>query len=402
VVDISSRRISIGVKFALPLALLGVMLSVAIGVASHGRTLAQLHEAQHRDAANVVEVMETAFADSALSLATIERWAEVAARVQGVREVIVVAGSPPRVLATTDPALRGKLLSALPREEIGQDIVRAMRTNQASFAPHSVRGSLDFTTPINVSLDDGADTRGAVMLHIDDHDERGAALRSGMIQTLLASGALGLVIVSAMGLVWWLVIVPARRIESAIARRERGDFEAVVPTLANDEIGRLADRLNGLLSALTSSQTTIDQLASQFGGATMRCVMNRDWQIEEAGAGLARLTGRTSRELIGPSARALDTLAHADDRDRVRGARIEAIRSGRGYVIEYRLLHADGSSRRVRELGRVHALRSTRTFRLEACLIELGSVTGGAPERSAPALGMPTDRSLLTMSRRAG
>lgn len=399
--DISSQRISIGLKFALPLAVLGVTLSVVIGMASHRRTLAQLHEAQHRDAANVVEVMETAFADNRLSSSTIERWADIVGRAHGVREVMVVAGSPPRVLAATDPALRGQLLSALPREEIGEDIMRAMRTNQPSFSPHSVRGSMDYTTPISMTLDDGTETRGVVMLHIDDARERAEALGAGMTQTLLACGSLGVVIVSAVGLVWRLVIVPAHRIESAIARRERGDFEAVVPTLANDEIGRLADRLNGLLLALTSSQTTIDQLASQFGGATMRCVMNRDWQIEEAGAGLARLTGRTSRELIGPSAHGLDTLSHADDRARVRGERIEALRSGRGYVIEYRLLHADGSSRRVRELGRVQALRSTRTFRLEACLIELGSVTGGAPERSAPALGMPTDRSLLTMSRRA-
>ncbi len=78
---------------------------------------------------------------------------------------------------------------------------------------------------------------------------------------------------------------------------------------------------------------------------------DRDRTLLLVSGGCEPLTGRTAAELTGPPARTLAELIHPEDRARVLAAVQWAAAEGCPYEVDYRLLHADGGARPVRERG---------------------------------------------------
>ena len=117
-----------------------------------------------------------------------------------------------------------------------------------------------------------------------------------------------------------------------------------------------------------------DRLPAMVFSAAMDC----DRTLLLVSDGCEPLTGRTAAELIGPPARTLAELIHPDDRARVLAAVQWAAAEGCPYQVDYRLLHADGGARPVRERGDL-VDAGTDAARVAGLVLDRGAGADGAP-----------------------
>jgi diguanylate cyclase (GGDEF)-like protein/PAS domain S-box-containing protein len=100
--------------------------------------------------------------------------------------------------------------------------------------------------------------------------------------------------------------------------------------------------------------------AAQFGslvanvpGAVYRCAPTSDWDMEFMSAEIEAICGYPSSEFVErPTARSYASVIHCDDRDRVERDVLDALARREPFVLDYRLIHADGEVRWVHERGR--------------------------------------------------
>jgi len=105
-------------------------------------------------------------------------------------------------------------------------------------------------------------------------------------------------------------------------------------------------------SALQASEQQFRSLIGNIPGISYRSELGADWPMVFISDAVERVTGYPARDFIGaPPRRVLGALIHAEDRVRVGKETGAALREGRPYLVEYRLLNADGSVRWLWENG---------------------------------------------------
>ena len=105
-------------------------------------------------------------------------------------------------------------------------------------------------------------------------------------------------------------------------------------------------------SALQASEQQFRSLIGNIPGISYRSKLNGDWPMVFISDAVERVTGYPARDFLGePPRRVFGALIHAEDRVRVAKDTGAALREGRPYLVEYRLLHADGSVRWLWENG---------------------------------------------------
>ncbi len=121
---------------------------------------------------------------------------------------------------------------------------------------------------------------------------------------------------------------------SSVSGNARSDGAA-----ANHHTGCAAEPEDGLKTAISNQTGAIYRL----GCREKRC------SIESIGDAIEEIAGYPAEELMGGDGRTLASLIHPEDRQRVWSERWSA--SGGPYSTDYRLIHADGTVRWVRDLG---------------------------------------------------
>jgi diguanylate cyclase (GGDEF)-like protein/PAS domain S-box-containing protein len=96
----------------------------------------------------------------------------------------------------------------------------------------------------------------------------------------------------------------------------------------------------------------LEALISNVPGAVYRCSPESDWAMQFLSDEIEPITGYPAAEFIGSSVRTFASVIHPDDRELVEHGVGEAIDRRDAFVIEYRVVHADGSVRWVYERGR--------------------------------------------------
>jgi diguanylate cyclase (GGDEF)-like protein/PAS domain S-box-containing protein len=96
----------------------------------------------------------------------------------------------------------------------------------------------------------------------------------------------------------------------------------------------------------------LETLVANIPGAIYRCALNSDWEMLFMSREIARITGYPASDFIGNEARSYASVIHPEDRDRVEVAVHECVSRGDPFVLEYRVVHADGDVRWVHEQGR--------------------------------------------------
>ena len=105
----------------------------------------------------------------------------------------------------------------------------------------------------------------------------------------------------------------------------------------------------------TSSEETARRLArlvAHLPGMAYRCRVDAEWRTELASEGARVLAGYSADEVVRERGRSYPPLAHPDDVERVRAEVRSALDAGRRYDVAYRIVHADGEIRRVRDRQR--------------------------------------------------
>ena len=99
-------------------------------------------------------------------------------------------------------------------------------------------------------------------------------------------------------------------------------------------------------------QYLLDMLLDELNCMVYRCKNDEHWTMEFVSNGCFELTGYESEELLYNSRTSFKEITHSDDLEMVRQEINSAIRSNRPFEIEYRIKHADGNTRWVKERGR--------------------------------------------------
>jgi len=103
---------------------------------------------------------------------------------------------------------------------------------------------------------------------------------------------------------------------------------------------------------LRASEQQFRSLIRNIPGISYRSMLSGDWPMVFMSDAVERVTGYPAHDFLGePPKRVFGALIHAEDRMRVAKEAGAALRENRPYLVEYRLLHADGSVRWLWENG---------------------------------------------------
>jgi PAS domain S-box-containing protein len=151
---------------------------------------------------------------------------------------------------------------------------------------------------------------------------------------------------------------PVMRLRAAMTRIGEGDLVAIEEVSTRDEVGELARAIGAMVSKLqeaakelSESEVKFRTLLGNIPGVFYRCANDAAYTMEFISAPIHELSGYPADEFIGNKVRTYASVIHADDLDHVNKSVEDAINQRRAYVIEYRVVHRDGSIRWVREYG---------------------------------------------------
>jgi diguanylate cyclase (GGDEF)-like protein/PAS domain S-box-containing protein len=108
----------------------------------------------------------------------------------------------------------------------------------------------------------------------------------------------------------------------------------------------------GAASGLVWDERMLQTLVANVPGAIYRCEMTSDWDMRFISAQIARITGYPAADFIDSRVRTYASVIHPDDRRHVEDVVEECVGRGEPFVVEYRVVHRDGSERWVHEQGR--------------------------------------------------
>ncbi len=132
----------------------------------------------------------------------------------------------------------------------------------------------------------------------------------------------------------------------APVRDASGQTKGVVLVFRDQSEERAAQR------ALAESERTLSTLMANLPGMAYRCAHDTAWTMEFVSQGVQALTGYAAEDFLGNARFTYADIIHPDDRAMVREATQAAVAEGRSFVLEYRIVTADGSIKWVWEQGR--------------------------------------------------
>ena len=109
--------------------------------------------------------------------------------------------------------------------------------------------------------------------------------------------------------------------------------------------------MSGTFSRSFDAESLLNSLMANVPGAIYRAANDDIWKVQTVSEEIESITGYPASDFIDASKRTIVTVTHEDDQDQVDREIAAAIAEGRPFVLEYRIVHADGSIRWVLERG---------------------------------------------------
>ncbi|MBW4647205.1 MAG: PAS domain S-box protein [Kastovskya adunca ATA6-11-RM4] len=104
-------------------------------------------------------------------------------------------------------------------------------------------------------------------------------------------------------------------------------------------------------AVLKESEERFRSLVSNVPGAIYRCACDADWTMDFISDAIAEITGYPASDFIQNRVRCFASIIHPEDVEVMERSIYEALAKKQPYIIEYRLIGADGSVRWVSEKG---------------------------------------------------
>jgi len=105
------------------------------------------------------------------------------------------------------------------------------------------------------------------------------------------------------------------------------------------------------LEDLSVSEERFRTLLSNIPGAMYRCDLDSDWDMEFISDNIEAISGYPASDFIRSRVRTFASIIHPDDRQTVERVVAEAVDRGEPYILEYRIVGANGGIRWVYEKG---------------------------------------------------
>ncbi|MEH6436997.1 MHYT domain-containing protein [Massilia sp. DD77] len=151
------------------------------------------------------------------------------------------------------------------------------------------------------------------------------------------------------------------RSSEVLAKRKDGSVVPVRRSIGHAKLGT-QDLFVGFVTdiserktmeqALRASEQQFRSLIGNIPGISFRCTLDDGWPMVFISDAVERITGYPAADFLGtPPRRTFGALIHATDRVRVNDQLEAALRNDLHYLVEYRILHADGSVRWLWENG---------------------------------------------------
>ncbi len=102
---------------------------------------------------------------------------------------------------------------------------------------------------------------------------------------------------------------------------------------------------------LKQNRDQYQSLVNNIPGIVYRCKLDENWTMLYMSAIVDNISGYPASDFIDNSVRSYASIIHPDDTERVECSVYDAIASGTGWEMEYRILHKDGSIRWAYEKG---------------------------------------------------
>jgi PAS domain S-box-containing protein len=153
-----------------------------------------------------------------------------------------------------------------------------------------------------------------------------------------------------------------KRIKQVMARVQDIGYDGRSPVRVelsgSDELSRLAEAINGMLSQLQAAHTKLLEqqrqtttLMSNLPGMAYRCRNDQEWRMEFVSDGCRKLTGYASEDLTENKKRSYADLIHTDDRQTVWDSVQAMVEKKQPFQLTYRILAANGDLKWVFEQG---------------------------------------------------
>ena len=270
------RFLSLRRKLLLPLLLLTCGLAVGTLMLTYRELAARMLAEEDRRATLFVDALIYA-AETHPNIRDLQHFVSVLRAEEGVELIVVAAGDPPTVVASTELQYLGLAPGELPLSLEAGGLIRAMSSRDAIGHRELEGGHFCYVRRLNLNRANFGDkdmTHGAVMVHLD----RRAGQRIVANATLKLGLTLAALILLTTLLVWRLlshqVLQPLRAVTEAVRRRARGDASAYAPILSEDELGEMSRTLNGMIDSLDhtrawakSNEVRFQQLAENLRDA---------------------------------------------------------------------------------------------------------------------------------------
>ncbi len=104
---------------------------------------------------------------------------------------------------------------------------------------------------------------------------------------------------------------------------------------------------------LRAAEARLWTLIANVPGAIYRCANDPDWTMELISDEIERISGYPAFEFLQSACRSFASVIHPDDREQVSRAIADAIEREQPFVLEYRIVRADGGVRWVLERGQL-------------------------------------------------
>lgn len=144
------------------------------------------------------------------------------------------------------------------------------------------------------------------------------------------------------------------------------------------EIENLAGSFNSMAGQIKDSFETLEEkekwfrtLVANIPGAIYRSQYDADWTIEFISDSIADISGYPAAEFVHNQARTFASIVRPSDRDLVNDMVKQAVAARQPYMLEYRVLHQDGSIRWVGERGRATLNQDGKPLYLDGAIFDI-------------------------------
>ncbi|MEW6495789.1 MAG: PAS domain S-box protein, partial [Cyanobacteriota bacterium] len=122
---------------------------------------------------------------------------------------------------------------------------------------------------------------------------------------------------------------------------------------------------------LHESERQFRTLVSNIPGAVYQCHWDADWQMEFISEALEQICGYPACDFVKNHQRTFNSIIHPDDCTLVYATVSQAIEAKKPYILEYRIIHADGSIRWVYDKGQGVFAEDGKLLTLDGAIFDI-------------------------------